>query len=144
MTTQVKLGTTTKRYYQGGQVVESQVLQSPRGTTSSKFWYDEYGNQDCVTTGAGTHADCNGPRDKAHANVVQEYTYDDFNRMLGQAKYTGGGAPTDYSQYVYDALDRLIEETEDHAEDRDRARPDDRLLLHRADDPGRSGGAGRR
>ena len=113
VTTQEKLGTTTKQYYLGGQLAETQSTTSGV-TTTSKYWYDDFGNQDCVTNGSGSKADCNGPRDRANANVVQEYTYDDLNRMLAQAKYVNGGVATDSSQYVHDALDRVIEETENH------------------------------
>ncbi len=113
VTTTVKLGTTTNQYYAGGQLVESRATNGGVSTTS-KYWYDDFGNQDCVTTGTGTQADCNSPRDKAKATVTQEFTYDSLNRMLAQAKYTGGGTATDWSQYVFDALDRVIEETENH------------------------------
>ena len=56
VTTTVKLGTTTHQYYTGGQLVESRSSTGGVGSTS-KFWYDDFGNQDCVTTGAGTAAD---------------------------------------------------------------------------------------
>lgn len=110
VTTQVKDGTTTNKRYLGSRLTEVLV----GGTSVSKTWYDDFGNQDCVTKPGGTKADCNAPMDRASANVLTEFTYDPLDRQLAQASYEGGGKPTDSSQYVYDALDRTILETEDH------------------------------
>ncbi|MCF6376449.1 Ig-like domain-containing protein [Nocardioides KLBMP 9356] len=110
VTTQVSDGTTTNKRYLGTRLTETLV----GGTSVSKTWYDDFGNQDCVTKTGGTKADCNGPRDRASANVLTEYTYDPLDRQIAQASYEGAGAPTDSSQYIYDALDRTLQETEQH------------------------------
>ena len=110
VTTQVSDGTTTNKRYLGTRLTETLV----GGTSVSKTWYDDFGNQDCVTRTGGSKADCNGPRDRANANVLTEYTYDPLDRQIAQASYEGAGEPTDSSQYIYDALDRTLQETEKH------------------------------
>lgn len=48
--------------------------------------------------------------------MITEYSYDPLHRLLAQASYgpTGRTTPTDSSNHVYDALDRPLEENEDH------------------------------
>ena len=88
------------------------------GTLVSKTWYDDFGNQDCTTKPSATKAACNGRRTAPTAGVLTDFTYDPLDRQIAQASYEGtGGSPTDSSEYVYDALDRTLQETEDHQGD---------------------------
>ena len=88
------------------------------GTLVSKTWYDDFGNQDCTTKPSATKAACNGPKNSAAAGVLTDFTYDPLDRQIAQASYEGtGGSPTDSSEYIYDALDRTLQETEDHQGD---------------------------
>ena len=109
ITTQTENGTTTTRKYTSGQLTE----QSSGGATG-KYWYDDLGNLDCVTTSAGSRADC-APSDGAtiSANLVADYAYDYLNRMAA-LRYYAGGARTDKTTYTYDTFDRTTKEVEDH------------------------------
>jgi hypothetical protein len=52
-TTEVKNGTTTSKNYTANQLTEISV-----GGVTGKYWYDDVGNNDCLTLAAGTQADC--------------------------------------------------------------------------------------
>jgi len=72
VTTEVKNGVTTTRKYRANQLEEATT-----GGVTTKHWYDPLGNLDCVTTSAGTQANCS-PSDQvaASANLVADYAYD--------------------------------------------------------------------
>jgi YD repeat-containing protein len=53
VTTEVKNGTTTSKKYTANQLTEISV-----GGVTGKYWYDDFGNNDCLTLAAGTQADC--------------------------------------------------------------------------------------
>jgi RHS repeat-associated protein len=110
ITTQVEGGVTTTRKYTAQQLTE----QTTNGATG-KYWYDSLGNLDCVTTAAGTQADCS-PSDgnTASANLVADNAYDYLNR-LASIRYFAAGTRTDKTDYTYDAFDRTTKEVEDHA-----------------------------
>jgi RHS repeat-associated protein len=110
ITTQSENGVTTTRKYTAQQLTE----QTTNGVTG-KYWYDLLGNLDCVTTSAGTQADCS-PSDGtgASANLVADNAYDYLNR-LADIRYFAAGTRTDKTDYTYDALDRTTKEVEDHA-----------------------------
>lgn len=108
--------TITYRKYEANQLRETTV-ESAGTQVVTKTWHDPLGDTDCVTTQSGTRDHCNGPKDHADPHVITEYNYDPLHRLLSQASYgpTGGRTtPTDSSNHVYDALDRPLEETEDH------------------------------
>ena len=44
---------------------------------------------------------------------MQDYAYDHLNRLAEYRAYAGG-VLTDASEYSYDALDRVVEQTEQH------------------------------
>ncbi|HEX8134377.1 MAG TPA: polymorphic toxin-type HINT domain-containing protein, partial [Actinomycetes bacterium] len=69
------------------------------------------GNLDCVTTSAGSRADC-APSDGAtvSANLVADYAYDYLNRLAG-LRYFAAGTRTDKTTYTYDTLDRTTSYT---------------------------------
>jgi RHS repeat-associated protein len=110
ITTQSEGGVTTTRKYTANQLTE----QTTNGATG-KYWYDNLGNLDCVTTAAGSQADCS-PSDGtgASANLVADNAYDYLNR-LADIRYFAAGTRTDKTDYTYDALDRTTKEVEDHA-----------------------------
>jgi YD repeat-containing protein len=109
LTTAVEGGVTTTRTYTG-----QQLTQATSNGTTGKYWYDPLGNLDCVTTTAGTQADCS-PSDAttASANLVADNAYDYLNRLAG-IRYYAAGTRTDKTDYTYDALDRTTREVEDH------------------------------
>ena len=109
VTTEVKNGTTTSKRYTGNQLTDVTV-----GGVTGEYWYDDFGNTDCLTLAAGSQADCS-PSDGgiASANLVTDYRYDYLNRMESLRQYSGG-TRTDRTRYTYDALDRNSREVEDH------------------------------
>jgi RHS repeat-associated protein len=107
VTTQIANGVTTTQRYTGNQLTDITA-----GGATVKYWYDDQGNQDCITTATGSQANCNTPTPTAA--VLADYTYDYLNRLSSVQQFAGG-AQTDKSSYVYDALDRTTIETEDHA-----------------------------
>jgi RHS repeat-associated protein len=101
-------GATTKTYaYQG-----SQLQQVTAGGQTSKYWYDSLGRQHCVTTSAGSAADC-GSGPTGTSNLIADYEYDYLDRLTTYQAYSSG-SKTDSAQYTYDALNRVASETELH------------------------------
>jgi RHS repeat-associated protein len=102
-------GNLTKQYaYQG-----SQLQQVTAAGMTSNYWYDVVGRLHCVTTAAGTAADCSTAASGASSNLLADYEYDYMDRLQSYQAYSGGGR-TDYATYTYDALNRLASETELH------------------------------
>jgi len=89
------------RRYEGNRIKEL----STAGATAS-YVYDNFGNVDCVTLGAGGSS-CSG-------TLVQDYAYDNLNRLVSQKTYGQPGVATDTADYTYDALDRVNQEVENH------------------------------
>ncbi len=110
LTTQVENGVTSTRTY-----TAQQLTTATSGGATGKYWYDPLGNLDCVTTSAGTQADCS-PADgiAPSANLVADNAYDYLNRLASIRSYAAG-TRTDTASYTYDALDRTTKEIEDHA-----------------------------
>jgi YD repeat-containing protein len=109
VTTEVKNGVTTTKKYRA-----SQLTEITSGGVTGKYWYDDFGNIDCLTLAAGTQADCS-PSDGAtpSANLITDYAYDYLQRLQGMNQYAGG-TRTDHTTYANDALDRVSTEVEDH------------------------------
>jgi len=109
VTTQISNGQTTTQRYTGGRLVDV-----TSGGVTSKYWYDEWGNLDCITTAAGSQANCNpATGTNPSANLRADYHHDQLNRMDGLRQYSSG-TQTDATTYVLDAMDRVTSETEDH------------------------------
>jgi len=94
--------------------------RDPWSWATGKYWYDPLGNLplgnlDCVTTTAGSQADCS-PSDgaTASASLVADHAYDSLNRLADLRSFAAG-TRTDTADYTYDALDRTTREVEDHA-----------------------------
>jgi len=110
VTTQISNGLTTTQRYKGGQLVDV----ASNGVVNSKYWYDEWGNIDCITTSGGSAANCNpATGTAASANLLTDYHHDQLNRLDGLRQYASG-AQTDATTYVLDAMDRVTSEVEDH------------------------------
>jgi YD repeat-containing protein len=109
LTTEITGGQTTTRRYTGNQLTDLAV----GGTTVAKYWYDAWGNLDCVTTTTGSAANCSPPTGGTAANLIADYTYDYLQRLTTADMYNGA-TRTDNTRYTYDALDRTSTEVEDH------------------------------
>ena len=109
VTTEVSNGATTTKRYTTDRLTDITIA----GVTA-KYWYDEWGNLDCVTTTTGSAANCNPPEGGSATNLIADYVYDYLNR-LNTSRLYNGSTVTDSATYVYDALDRTVLETEDHA-----------------------------
>ncbi|MEV4539032.1 Ig-like domain-containing protein [Asanoa sp. NPDC049518] len=103
-------GTTLVRRYEADQNKEITVS----GVTG-KYWYDDFGNLDCLTLAAGSQADCNKTDGAGGANLIADHTYDYLDRLKATRQYSGGATATDTSTYSYDALDRVTKQVEDHS-----------------------------
>ena len=100
----------TKQYdYQG----TPQLRQLTAAGVVSKYWYDDVGRLHCVTTAAGSAADCSTAASGASTNLLADYEYDYLDRLQSYQAYSGG-TRTDNATYTYDALNRLASETELH------------------------------
>ncbi len=101
-------GTTTKTYTYTG----NQLQQTTAGGATAKYWYDDAGRLDCVTTSAGSSADCTPPQTPA-STLLADYSYDYLDRLATYRAYTAGNL-TDKAEYTNDALDRVVSQTELH------------------------------
>ena len=101
-------GATTKTYTYTG----NQLQQVTGGGATSKYWYDTIGRLSCVTTAAGSAADCAPPQQPA-STLLADYSYDYLDRLSTFRAFTGG-TQTDSGEYTHDALDRVITQTETH------------------------------
>jgi RHS repeat-associated protein len=98
-----------------GNQMTSQTVTVGGASATSKFWYDTYGNLDCVTTEAGTKDTCPAPPGSANPpTLIADYSYDALNRLTSYRSWNEDGTPAMESEYVYDALDRPVSETERH------------------------------
>jgi len=81
------------------------------------YWYDPLGRQKCVTDTSVTQPTgiCNPSKGvSASPHLLQDYVYDYLDRLQTYRAFTNGGNPTDEADYVYDALNRAVQETEQH------------------------------
>lgn len=107
------VGTTVRKFeYSGDRLLRELNADN---IVQKRYWYDPYGNLDCVTNASGTEANCS-PSDQtttSSANLVVDYAHDSLNRLTSYRAYTAGSR-TDKATYEYDALDRVTTETEIH------------------------------
>ncbi len=84
------------------------------GAVVRRFFYDASENMDCVTTAAGSRANCDAWPNSS-TNLVERHEYDELDRLKLSRKWNPANASKkDESNYVYDALDRPVQETETH------------------------------
>jgi RHS repeat-associated protein len=94
----------------------NQLQTMTAGGSTQNYFYDDEGNLDCVTTAAGTQANCpSQPGSTLPSNVVQDYTYDYEQRVTSYRGATTGMQQGSSADYGYDALGRMSEESESHA-----------------------------
>jgi RHS repeat-associated protein len=110
ITTEIADGRTTTRRYTGSRLTEAAV----GGVTVAKYWYEPTGELDCVTTPAGSQANCSPPAGATPANLIADNTYDYLQRLTAVDMYNGQATPPDSTDYIYDALDRVVTEAENH------------------------------
>jgi RHS repeat-associated protein len=101
-------GATTKTYTYTG----NQLQQVTSGGATSKYWYDVVGRLACITTAAGSSADCAPPQQPA-STLLADYSYDYLDRLSTYRAFSSG-TKTDSGEYTHDALDRVITQTETH------------------------------
>ena len=101
-------GTTTKTYTYTG----NQLQQITAGGATSKYWYDDVGRLACITTSAGSAADCAPPQQPA-STLLADYSYDYLDRLSTYRAFSSG-TQTDSGEYTHDALDRVVSQTETH------------------------------
>ena len=102
----------TRLTYRGSQLDTARDAANPN-TIVSRFWYDPFGNLECVT---GDTTDRQGVCDSwnagTHSSQLQaHYSYDVLDRMVSGSRYGAGQLQSD-SSYIYDALDRPSERRE--------------------------------
>ena len=96
---------TQTRRYEANQVKELSV-----GGTTASYIYDNFGNVDCVTNGAGGTTCPNGG-----TNLVARTTPTTTSTGSSRQKtYAVPGTATDTADYTYDAMDRVSKEVETH------------------------------
>ncbi len=106
--TEAANGTTTKTYTYTG----NQLQQLTSGGATAKYWYDDVGRLACVTTAAGSSADCAPPLQPS-GNLLADYSYDYLDRLSTYRAFAAG-TKTDSAEYTHDALDRVVSQTETH------------------------------
>ncbi|MER6354763.1 DNRLRE domain-containing protein [Streptomyces sp. NPDC001634] len=90
ITSQTVGGTTTTNVYD-----RNRLLTATAGGTTADYNYDPFGRTDTVT---------------AVGTVINRYTYDGFDHIASEAKYTGSGTVT--TNYTYDPFDRTVSQTD--------------------------------
>jgi RHS repeat-associated protein len=90
----------------------NQLQQVTSGGATAKYWYDDAGRLACVTTSAGSSADCAPPLQPSSA-LLADYSYDYLDRLATYRAFTASNQ-SDKAEYTYDALDRTVSQTELH------------------------------
>lgn len=111
LTCERRAGAPVAGYTYAGNQLETQTSDCAADVIA-RYWPDEEGNLDCVTTAAGSELDCLADvapacPATASATLRSENNYDHLNR-LSFCTYAGGQLG-DESSYLYDALDRPIQ-----------------------------------
>ena len=92
--------------------VDEQLRTISAGGQSERYHYDSEGNLDCVTTGAGSQADCPAPYGGAPAaSLLRDYAFDYRDRLEGYRSFAAG-VEQDLLVLAYDALDRPVQQQE--------------------------------
>ncbi|MDQ3983259.1 MAG: Ig-like domain-containing protein [Actinomycetota bacterium] len=99
--------------YNGDQLATVTAGSSP----TQRYYYDTLGRLDCIVLEGATQSVCNQDASQVSPKVLAEYRFDDLDRLTEYSSYTTNGTTSsldDTASYVYDALDRLVTETEGH------------------------------
>lgn len=97
-------GTIIDRTYTG-QKLATQTI----GDETTRYLYDAFGNLDCSIK-SGTGDACTAPQ----VQLIEDYGYDYKDRLQTYRKYSSNGSLSDSTDYVNDAIDRPIQQTETH------------------------------
>ncbi len=85
------------------------------GGGTQKYWYDALGNLDCITTNAGSRANCSPATGSTPpSTLLVDYGYDKLNRLASYRSFSAGTVK-DSATYSHDALDRVLTERETHS-----------------------------
>ncbi len=90
------------------------------GSDTQRYFYDPDRNLDCVTVSAGTAADCLASGGSVSPRLLADWRYDYLNRPTAYRSFATDGTTSvadDSADYVYDALDRTVSQTEGHGTD---------------------------
>lgn len=104
--------TTTALTYSNQRLQRVQVTVGAGSPSAAKYLYDkaDEGNVDCVVVDSYSGTTCEGA---TTAQLIKDYHYDHLNRLDSYVSYQNG-VEQDKASYVYDPLDRLLQETEKH------------------------------
>jgi RHS repeat-associated protein len=103
--------TTTKDYTYSGNQLQTVTTN---GADVSKYWYNDDGDLWCVTSSAGSKANCPiSAQTTPPSSVKQAYAYDYLFRLQNYRAFNNGQL-TDCANYKYDPLDRQVWEGETH------------------------------
>jgi RHS repeat-associated protein len=96
-----------------------QLTSATAAGATQKFWYDPTsGNLDCVTLSTGGQANCAAGAGGSYSpQVISDYSFDYLDRMTQYRSFVTNGSTStkdDAADYEYDALDRVVEQTESH------------------------------
>ena len=101
----------SRNFYEGNRLTRT---ENGQGQVMSRYFYDQDGNLQCMTTSAGAPSDCNDPFGvPAPVNLVERYRWDYLGR-LKSFRRTSDGNEEDRASYVHDPLDRLVRQVEAH------------------------------
>ncbi len=102
--------TTSKNYTYSGNLLQKVNTNG----VDSLYWYNNDGDLWCVTTSAGSKANCPISAQTTPASSVQQaYAYDYLFRLQNYRAFNNGSL-TDCANYKYDPFDRLVSEGETH------------------------------
>ncbi len=89
--------------------------QYPQYQAERRYFYDERGNLNCVTTANGSSGDCSRAFGApTPPKLLESDTWDYLNR-LDHATRFGNGLTSDDADYEHDPLNRVAKETETHS-----------------------------
>jgi RHS repeat-associated protein len=108
-------GTTEWWYTHAGNRLTTRRTQPPENpdpnAVNRRYFYDEWGNLNCVTTGGGSSSSCARPFGMpAPGELLESYTWDYLNRLDHSTLF----ATEDDADYEHDPLNRVARETETH------------------------------
>jgi RHS repeat-associated protein len=110
-------GTTIDSDYTG-QRLDEQTLTNGGARLVKKYRYDREGNLDCTydgTDGSAGPTVCDTADSSPSSKLLEKYDYDELNRLTRLRSWDPAThARDDDTTYVYDALDRVIFQNEQH------------------------------
>jgi RHS repeat-associated protein len=94
--------------------VAGQLRSRTKGSEVRRYFYTPEGNLSCVTDAGGSELDCRvATGSTAAGTVVEAFAYDYTNRLASSRRFADG-SETRSSSYVYDPLDRVVQQVDDY------------------------------